>query len=87
MRLEKGKMTRNMENHCGDFFKNVFSQMSLPSSLQVSLDQNAGSLNFTREFCSDKVNCSGSRTGTSTPGGLGAGTNVKSRLHHARLLQ
>ena len=50
MRLEKGKMTRNMENHCGDFFKNVFSQMSLPSSLQVSLDQKCWVTEFYSRF-------------------------------------
>ena len=59
-----------------DSSKCLFSQMSLFSSLQVLLDQNAGVTEFYSRICSDKVNCSGSGTGTSAPCGLGAGTGA-----------
>ena len=76
MRLEKGKMTRKMENHCGDFFKMSFLKCHFPPLFKSFWIKMLGSLNFTREFCSDKVNCSGSGTGTSAPCGLGAGTGA-----------
>ena len=49
MRLEKGKMTRKMENHCGDFFKMSFLKCHFPPLFKSLWIKNAGALNFTRD--------------------------------------
>ena len=47
MRLEKGKMTRKLENHC--FFKMSFLKCHFPPLFKSLWIKNAGSLNFTRD--------------------------------------